>query len=76
MQRQAAQLQQPVPAPTEQHKGTWVFMPAGSTAPAPQSGSYQPGWQPRESELPAQPHIPEVTGQRDLAELDSGARNV
>jgi hypothetical protein len=75
-QRQLARQQQPVLAPTEEHKGTWVFVPAGSTAPAPQTESPSQGRSPRESELPAQPHVSELSSERELAELDLGTRTI
>jgi hypothetical protein len=82
-QRQDAQQQQPVsppgptpPAPTEEPKGTWVFVPAGSTAPPPQTGSHPPGWSPGEHELSAQPYVSELPGRRDPAELEPGPKNV
>lgn len=92
-QQQPQQQQQPVAgfagapaagavaaAPTEEHKGTWVFVPADQAATAPphhQPAGSPPGWSPpRGAELPAQPPVSEVAGQRDPAELDSGSQNV
>jgi len=71
----AQDQQQPIPVPKEQGDGAWVFVPASSAVQTPKTESPVPAWSPPESELPAEPYVPELHSQRAPAELDSGARN-